>query len=70
MHEQKTCPRCGQWFTCKPGNIRACQCQDITLSAESQEWIAQHYEDCLCNTCLLALQNPALLFQEKFRNQP
>jgi hypothetical protein len=70
MHEQQTCPRCGQGFTCKPGNISACQCQGITLSAASREWIAQRYAGCLCKACLAALQNPALLFQEKFRKEP
>lgn len=69
-HEPKICERCNQPFECKPGDITHCQCFGTTMSAEAKEWMATKYTDCICSTCMLALNNPAVLFREKFGNSP
>lgn len=69
-HEPKSCERCGKYFECKPGDITHCQCFGITMSPEAKEWIATKYVDCICGNCMLALNNPAILFREKFGNSP
>ena len=66
QHETKSCPRCKIPFECKPGNITQCQCFGITLTAEQKVYIEQRYNDCLCRSCLIQLQNDAALFKEKF----
>lgn len=66
-HEQRKCPRCGNAFECKPGNITECQCFGITLSDAQRLWIEQRYNDCLCRTCLQYLQQEVNLFREKHR---
>jgi hypothetical protein len=40
-----------------PTNIAACDCSKIQLSAEEISYIAKHYSNCVCNTCLLHLKN-------------
>lgn len=69
-HEPKTCERCNQSFECKPGDITHCQCFGITMSTEAKEWMASKYTDCICAKCMVALNNPATLFREKFGNSP
>lgn len=66
QHEQKSCPRCGKAFECKPATITQCQCFGIRLSAEQKAYIEQRYNDCLCRNCLVVLQNEIELFKEKF----
>lgn len=56
-HEYKTCPRCGTGFECKAGNILQCQCYGIELSAAARQIVEQQYQDCLCRSCLEALNN-------------
>lgn len=56
-HEYKTCPRCGTGFECKAGNILQCQCYGIGLTAAAQQLVEQQYTDCLCRSCLEALNN-------------
>lgn len=69
-HELKSCERCGKYFECKPGDITHCQCFGITISIEAKEWMANKYTDCICSTCMLTLNNPPVLFKEKFGNCP
>ncbi|MDF2380007.1 cysteine-rich CWC family protein [Nostoc ellipsosporum NOK] len=64
-HEQRKCPRCGNGFECKPGNITECQCFGIALTDEQRSWIEQKYSDCLCRDCLQHLQQQVNLFREK-----
>jgi hypothetical protein len=64
-HEQRKCPRCGNGFECKPGNITECQCFGVALTDEQRSWIEQKYSDCLCRDCLQHLQQQVNLFREK-----
>jgi Cysteine-rich CWC len=65
--ENSHCPRCGRNFVCNPGNIQACQCSGIPLSAEQKAFIEERYQgQCLCKDCLLELGNKAELFMEKY----
>ena len=69
-HESKACPRCGNTFVCKVGDVANCQCSNIKLSAEANEHISKKYADCLCINCLHELNNKQILFKEKFGNSP
>jgi hypothetical protein len=56
-HETESCPRCGNSFTCKSGSYFLCDCFSVEISHEARVYIQQEgYDDCLCNTCLLELQ--------------
>ncbi len=64
-HEQKNCPRCGEGFECKVGDVTNCQCYGIELSVEEEAFISSNYSDCLCRNCLLQLQQRYFLFREQ-----
>ncbi|HMR92259.1 MAG TPA: cysteine-rich CWC family protein [Chitinophagaceae bacterium] len=66
LHEQKSCPRCGKSFECKPGNITQCQCFGKAMSENLKLFLARRYSDCLCSNCLDYLQQEQHLFKEKF----
>jgi hypothetical protein len=61
-YEIKECPRCGEKFECKPGNITQCQCYGLILSNEEKTFIKEIYDDCLCAKCLIKMKN---LYKEK-----
>jgi len=65
-HDEKTCPRCQELFTCNPGDILRCQCYDIRLSVEERAFIEERYQDCLCLNCLKELKQRYSFFTEKF----
>jgi hypothetical protein len=64
-HEDKHCPRCNTVFECKAGSIALCQCSTIQISVEERVYVESRFEDCLCVSCLKALQNEYVLFKEK-----
>lgn len=64
-HENKTCPRCGQVFECKVGDILKCQCFGIELTDEEQKFISKEYNECLCRNCLFQLKQRYILFTEQ-----
>ena len=66
LHEIKRCQRCNAVFECKAGSITQCQCFDVVLSLEERAYVEQHYDDCLCKTCLLYLKEEFDHFKEKF----
>jgi hypothetical protein len=66
LHEPKTCPRCGQPFACRVGDVANCQCSSVTLTIEERAFIEDRYEDCLCINCLKDLKNKYVFFKEKF----
>jgi hypothetical protein len=66
LRETKACQRCNAPFECKPGAITQCQCFDIMLTVEQRAYLEQRYNDCLCKTCLMQLQEEFELFKEKF----
>ena len=54
-HEKKTCPRCGNSFECKVGDIVNCQCHGIKFTNDMMSFVSKHYDDCLCRGCLMEL---------------
>ena len=54
-HEEKHCPRCKILFECKVGNITQCQCSEISMNIDEQQYIFKQYNDCLCLNCIVAL---------------
>ncbi|MEO8768462.1 MAG: cysteine-rich CWC family protein [Ferruginibacter sp.] len=51
-HEEKICPRCGNTFECKIGDIMNCQCHGISFTNEAIAFVSRNYDDCLCRVCL------------------
>lgn len=52
-HKVKTCPRCGQIFECRPNDVPNCECFNISLTKETQNFLRKtEWEDCLCKDCL------------------
>jgi len=52
-HEEKYCPKCNIAFTCKMGDIANCQCNTVSLSEATINFLAKTNFDCLCKDCLL-----------------
>jgi hypothetical protein len=65
-HEEKSCPRCGNGFECKPGSITGCQCYGVMLNNDQRAMIEERYNDCLCRNCLLEFKDPCIFFKEKY----
>jgi hypothetical protein len=55
LHEERNCPRCGNTFVCKAGNISNCQCNTVSLSSETTSFLLGTSFDCLCKDCLSQL---------------
>ncbi|MBM3416244.1 MAG: cysteine-rich CWC family protein [Bacteroidetes bacterium] len=66
LHETKSCPRCGNPFECKPGNITQCQCFGMKFTAEEKAFIEERYNDCLCRNCLEYLSGELNFFKERY----
>jgi hypothetical protein len=64
-HETKTCPRCGQAFECKAGDIAHCQCKEVKLADKAYDLISKKYDDCLCKHCLQQLSQAFYLTLEQ-----
>ncbi len=58
----KNCPYCKQEFECKNDDILNCDCTWIPLSPETRQFIAKHFDDCLCVNCLKKIEK---IFEEK-----
>ena len=54
-HKGKKCPRCGRSFVCKSNRIEHCECVTVPLTPDTVQYIQEHYDDCLCVTCLWEL---------------
>lgn len=55
VNTPKRCPRCNSSFNCKTDTVQNCQCKAVLLTPEQLEYIARHYDDCLCARCLASL---------------
>ncbi len=44
------CPACGAAFECRMSE--ECWCASINLPPDVREYLADHYESCLCRNCL------------------
>jgi hypothetical protein len=51
-HEIKICPHCARQFECKVGDVVNCQCNTITLSVETHNFLEKTDFGCLCVSCL------------------
>ncbi|MBV8252792.1 MAG: cysteine-rich CWC family protein [Chitinophaga sp.] len=60
-----TCPRCGGSIRCNVDDIARCWCTQLYLSRAEREFIADRYEDCLCEGCLQAIKTEMKTVQEK-----
>jgi len=52
---QKTCQRCGSAFSCFVNDIANCGCSSIQLSSETKIYLAKTKYKCLCNSCLMEI---------------
>ncbi|MEO6304947.1 MAG: cysteine-rich CWC family protein [Bacteroidia bacterium] len=69
-HKAENCKRCGTEFTCKPLNISECDCMQIRISPEEQNYISTKASTCVCNKCLKELKHEYYLeYQNKTVNQ-
>ena len=67
LHETKYCPRCGEEFECKPGNITQCQCFTVNLTKQEMQLIRELYDDCLCRQCLIELKGKIKRYKNELR---
>ncbi len=66
--KQKTCGRCAKQITCHAADIAQCDCASITLTPETTHFLTKTNYDCLCNTCLLELNNMIIKAQTSVSN--
>lgn len=52
MAVKKTCPRCGEKFSCKRDSVRKCDCAKVAMTPEVRMRLDKLYSDCLCLRCL------------------
>lgn len=52
MSEIKNCPNCGNEFVCNVNDISNCQCNQITISTATQQYLLTKNWDCICVHCL------------------
>ena len=52
---KKNCQRCGNDFECLPHDIQNCGCSKVELQDSTLEYLSKTNYDCLCNSCLNAL---------------
>jgi hypothetical protein len=64
-HEEKRCPRCQRPFICLMGDIAHCQCSNVALSAETSDLLKKTFPDCLCQSCLIELNQAIKKGQER-----
>ncbi len=63
-HETKSCPRCGELFECKVGDVLNCQCSQAEVCKETHHFLAQTQYDCLCQGCLSEINQMVLEAQK------
>lgn len=49
---EKICPRCKASFECRHDNLMECHCINVRLDARQLKYLADNFDDCLCNSCL------------------
>ncbi|WP_338812450.1 cysteine-rich CWC family protein [Bernardetia sp. Wsw4-3y2] len=55
QYSPKTCPRCNIEFICKTDDISNCQCNQVTISKKTIDFLSKTQFDCLCKDCLIYL---------------
>jgi len=66
-HETVTCPSCKTAFECRVGTILRCQCQDVPLTEDERQYVAERFSGCLCASCLQTMKSSYK--QEKFKQR-
>lgn len=66
-HEEKYCPRCGNSFECKVGDITHCQCYGIALTDKENDFISNKFTDCLCAGCMKAMKSEYNILQRELQ---
>lgn len=56
----RSCSRCTKEIQCKVDTIQECACSQIILSTECQEFLKETQYDCLCNDCLVLINDLVL----------
>ncbi|WP_072039037.1 cysteine-rich CWC family protein [Flavihumibacter solisilvae] len=51
-HEQKCCSRCEGAFECRAGDIAHCQCNQVSITRQTTEFLQRTSHGCLCSRCL------------------
>jgi hypothetical protein len=54
---QKFCPRCHSILECLGSDILKCPCASLQLSSDTKQYLSKTRYDCLCNSCLIELDN-------------
>ncbi len=62
---EKVCPRCGTRFACSLDAVMDCLCAGVALDDAQRRFIADNYDDCLCNDCLRILRGDLLLDRDQ-----
>ncbi len=52
MPQKLKCQRCTTEFECSAKDDTLCQCNEVTISTETQAFLSRSYYGCLCNSCL------------------
>lgn len=67
---KKICPRCKTLFECQHDNLSDCHCGTVTLDKQQLAYIGNHYNNCLCNSCLQEIKYGFYAFgvNPKFKN--
>lgn len=63
-HEIISCDRCGREMECRANSYTRCDCSKVSLTIGEVQWIAEHFDACLCPSCLLALKEEFRIEQE------
>lgn len=53
----KTCARCNETINCLANDVDSCECKKVILTNIEREFIDLLFKNCLCNACLIELQN-------------
>lgn len=68
---EKICPRCKAVFCCNQENILECDCLMVPLNKQERLYIANSYDECLCNKCLWEMKEKSLavceISQEEYK---
>ena len=66
--KEKTCDRCTKKITCQAENVTLCVCATLILAPETTHFLKKTNYDCLCNACLLELNNMVIKSQTSVSN--
>ena len=54
-YDSSSCARCDKQHICT--GTPTCPCFDLPVPGETLEYIADHFEECLCNECMEELKS-------------